>query len=114
MNLSQSFSVTDRYTVEITSCAQNDIAQIWEFIAKDNPRAADSFIRYLEEQIKTLEMFPLRCPSVPENEILGTDYRQLIFGNYRIIVKILHFRVIIMRIFHQARVLDIDILYQES
>ena len=34
-----------------------------------------------EAQIETLERFPERCPLIPENEILGTRYRHLLYGN---------------------------------
>ena len=104
----------NRYTVDITTCAKKDIDDIWDFIARDNPDAANSLVQFLEEQIETLERFPLRCPPVPENEILGTDYRQLLFGNYRIILKILQSRVIIMRIVHQARMLDSSTILQRE
>ena len=79
-------------------------------IAQDNPDAATAFILRLEEQIGTLERYPERCPLVPENDLLGTAYRHLLFGNYRTIFKIVGARVIILRIIHGARLLDTGIL----
>ncbi|MFH0966747.1 MAG: type II toxin-antitoxin system RelE/ParE family toxin, partial [Methanobacteriota archaeon] len=71
---------------------------------------AQSLILHLEEQIDTLETFPFRCSRIPENELLGTDYRHLVYGNYRIVFRIAGFRVIIMRVLHTARMLDTGFL----
>ena len=96
--------------VEITEAAESDITEIWEYIAQDKPDAATAFILRLEEQIGTLEHFPERCPFVPENELLGTAYRHLLYGNYRTIFKIVESRVIIMRVLHGAQLLDTEML----
>ena len=99
-----------KYGVDITATAEADTAAIWDYIAQDNPDAATAFILRLEEQIGTLERYPERCPPVPENDLLGTAYRHLLFGNYRTIFKIIGVRVIILRIIHGARLLDTGIL----
>ena len=99
-----------KYRVDITAAAEADTAAIWDYIAQDNPDAATAFILRLEEQIGTLERYPDRCPPVPENDLLGTAYRHLLFGNYRTIFKIIGVRVIILRIIHGARLLDTGIL----
>ena len=86
------------------------MAEIWEYIAQDKPEAAAAFVLRLEEQIGTLERFPERCPLAPENELLGTAYRHLVYGNYRTIFKIIGSRVIILRVLHGARLLDTGML----
>ena len=84
---------------------------MWDYIARGNPDAATAFILHLEEQMATLERcYPERCPLVPENDLLGTAYRHLLFGNYRTIFKIIGVRVIILRAIHGARLLDTRIL----
>jgi toxin ParE1/3/4 len=102
--------VPKKYRVDITAAAEADTSAIWDYIAQDNLDAATAFILRLEEQIGTLERYPERCPLVPENDILGTAYRHLLFGNYRTIFKIIGARVIILRIIHGARLLDTGIL----
>ncbi|MHC1744989.1 MAG: type II toxin-antitoxin system RelE/ParE family toxin [Syntrophobacteraceae bacterium] len=99
-----------KYRVEITAAAEADTAAIFDSIARDNPDAATAFILRMEEQIETLERYPERCPLVPENDLLGTAYRHLLFGNYRTIFKIIGVRMIILRIIHGARLLDTGIL----
>ena len=82
------------------------MTEICEYIAQNKPEAATTFVLRLEDQIGTLERFPERCPLVPENELLGTAYRHLLYGNYRTIFKIVGSRVIILRVLHGARLLD--------
>ena len=86
------------------------MAEIWEQIAQDKPAATTTFVLQIEEQISTLEDSPERCPLVPENELLGTAYRHLLYGNYRTIFKVIGSRVIILRVLHGARLLDTKIL----
>ncbi len=86
------------------------MAEIWEYIAQDKPEAETAFVLRLEEQVGTLKRFPERCLLLPENELLGADYRHLLYGNYRTIFKIVGSRVIILRVLHGARLLDTGIL----
>ena len=99
-----------RFRVEITPSAEADLAEIWDYIVQDSPANAKTFILALEEQIASLEKFPGRCPSIPENEILGTSYRHLIYGSYRTIFRIAGSRVIILRVIHSSRLLDTSFL----
>lgn len=95
-----------KFKVEITPAAERDIEAVWDYIAQDSPDNASAFIIALEEQIEALEHFPLRCPFIPENAILGTSYRHLLHGNYRTIFRIAGKAVIILRVIHGARLLD--------
>lgn len=95
-----------KYEVRITPTAESDTETIWDFIAEDSPENAARFVSQLEEQIDTLERFPERCPLIPENEVLSSDYRHLVLGNYRIIFRITGTTVFILRIIHGTRLLD--------
>lgn len=95
-----------KFRVSITRVAESDIEQAWSFIAQDSPETADKFIRRLEEQIETLEVFPNRCPLIPENEILGTRYRHMIYGDYRTVFRVAKRTVYVLRVIHGARLLD--------
>ncbi len=99
-----------KFKVDITAAAEADAAEIWDYIAEDKPDAATAFVLRLEEQIHTLEGFPERSPLVPENELLGTAYRHMLYGNYRTIFKIVGSRVIMLRVLHGARLLDTGML----
>lgn len=95
-----------RYQVKITRVAEGDLKEIWDYIAKDSPRDAERFIARIEHQITTLEQYPERCSSVPENEVLGTGYRHILYGDYRTIFRISQKTVYILRIIHGSRLLD--------
>jgi plasmid stabilization system protein ParE len=98
-----------KFRVEITETAQSDIWGIFQYIASDNQTAATSLIKEIERQINSLEIFPLRCPVIPEFFELGVEYRHIIYGHYRTIFKVENSRVIIMRVIHGARLMDLEI-----
>jgi len=102
--------VQKKYRVDLTVTAEADTAAIWDYIAQDNPDAATAFILRLEDQIASLENFPERCPLIPENNLMGTAYCHLLWGNYRTIFKIMDAKVIILRVVHGAHLLDTGIL----
>jgi len=95
-----------KFRVRITRAAERDVEETWNFIADDSPEAAEKFVRRLEEQIETLETFPEMCPLIPENEMLGTRYRHMLYGNYRTVFRIAGKTVYVIRVIHGARLLD--------
>jgi len=103
-----------RFAVSFTRKAEQDIEEIWGFIAEDSPDEATKFVRHLEKQIGTLERFPERCPLISENELLRTRYRQLIYGHYRMIFKISRGTVYLIRVIHAARLLESLILEEDD
>lgn len=94
-----------KYDVQIAPAAERDVEEIWTYIADDSPENATSFIRRLEKQIEELEQFPERCPLIPENELLGTGYRHMLYGAYRTVFRISGNTVLIVRIIHGTRLL---------
>lgn len=95
-----------RFLVKITKTAQADIEEIWSFIAQDSSNAADRFLQELDSQVTTLERFPERSPLIPENTLMGTSYRHLIYCEYRTIFRASGRTVLVLRIIHGARLLD--------
>ena len=67
------------YKILLTWLAQNDLAEIYDYISADSP----------------------------ENALLGTGYRHLVQGNYRIIFRIQGDSGLIMRVIHGARLLQL-------
>jgi toxin ParE1/3/4 len=88
------------YKISITESAQNDIEEIWQYIALDNIETATKFIDRIEKAIFSLESFPERNPLIPEYEILNIDYRQLVYKKYRIIYRISENMIYVLRILH--------------
>ena len=96
-----------KYQVNLSQQAQNDLEQIFYYIADDSINDAANFILQLEEKVYSLELFPDRQPLIPENEFFGTDYRHLIYKKYRIVYRIAGRSVFILRIFHGAKLLNL-------
>ncbi len=97
-----------KYRVDITGTAEADLEEIWILIAADSMENATRFVIELEAKIGTLEQMPNRCPAIPENALLGTEYRQLIIGDYRAIFRVEGSTVYVLRIIHGNRLLDIS------
>lgn len=95
-----------RYRVEITATAENDIQEIWRFLIQENPPAAALLIDSIEQEIDTLESFPMRCALAKDAAPLHPNIRQLFVQRYRVLFRIIGKRVIILRITHTARLID--------
>ena len=91
------------FKVVITEQAVNDLCEIAEFIATDNPDAAVSFGDKLIDHAHKLARFPERGRKVPKfNDPL---LREVIYRSYRIVYKIdpLFREVYVVRFWHSAR-----------
>jgi plasmid stabilization system protein ParE len=110
-SFSRNFGVAKRkYVVDITATAQRDIQYNHDYIARDKPQAADRWARLIEKRIMQLETFPEKFEVIPQAADLGVEYRHAIEGNYRIIYRIEGARVVVIRVFHAARLLDLSML----
>jgi len=93
------------YSVEITSRAERDLADLYEEIAAGRSDAALKWYRGLKDAILSLERQPHRCSVTPESSKL----RHLLYGHkpyiYRVIYRILEKqkRVEVLHIRHGAR-----------
>ena len=76
------------------------------FIAHDGPPNADRFLEELDRQVATLERFPERCAVIPENPLMRTDYRHLVYRGYRTIFRIAGRTILVVRIVHGSRLLE--------
>jgi plasmid stabilization system protein ParE len=97
-----------KFHVEITRTAESDITSIFEYISQDSSDAAGKWVEEVERQIDSLEAFPARCPVIHEAKELEKEYRPLIYGNYRSIFRIQGSKVIIVRVIHGARLLELE------
>lgn len=95
-----------RFAVSFSQKAEEDLEEIWSFIAADNPDNATEFVLNLERQVEGLGRFPERCPLISENDLLRGKYRHLIYGEYRSIFRVTGKTVYIIRIIHSGRLLD--------
>lgn len=92
------------YRIEVTDEADADADDIYEWIARDAPRAAVHWYNGLFDAIDSLSEFPQRCPFAPENAYFDKELRHLLYAqNYRIIFEIRGNVVYVLHIRHAAR-----------
>lgn len=92
-----------RRKVRISPQADRDIDGIADFIRRDNPRRAYSFVKELYERIGVVAERPF---SYPSREDVAAGLRTASQGNYRILFRVEDELVQILRVLHAAR--DID------
>lgn len=87
-------------TFRLSGPAQSDLDDIWLYIAKDNPKAADDFVDSLCETF-------LRLASMPrmgrERRDLAPDVRSLPVEDYLIFYRPIQGGVEVVRVIHGAR-----------
>lgn len=86
--------------VELSAEAEQDLEEIGDHIALDNPERAISFIRELRAKCLDLASFPRGFPFVPRYEAHGVRHR--VHGNYLIFYRVDAGRVVVMHVLHGA------------
>ena len=79
-------------------------AEIAACIEADRPDAARHWVEGLFKAAKSLTVFPRRGRRVPEFN--RPEYRELIYGNYRMIYRVAEQRVNIVTVRHSRRLFD--------
>jgi toxin ParE1/3/4 len=89
--------------VRLLSIAQDDLYEIINFIAADNPTAGEAMAAGIEQILARLSMHP-KLGRVPrEEELRKLGYRYLIKADYLIFYTIERDSVLVHRIIHGAR-----------
>lgn len=95
------------FQVEITSIAESQIEQAYQWYRERNPQFADQWFRGLMNAIATLQEKPRRCSLAIEHEIFPDEVRQLHYGKskslYRILFTIRETTVFILYIQHSSQ-----------
>lgn len=80
--------------------ARQDLFDIGDFIAADNPRRAQSFVLELRAACLELAEAPFRFAQLSGFEAKG--YRRRVFGNYLIIYRVSEEAVVVLRVVSSA------------
>jgi toxin ParE1/3/4 len=88
---------------EISAQAEDDLLEIWNYIARDSDRTADRFLDRLHEKFVTLARNPQTGRARPD---LRPDLRSFPNGAYLILYRVIDGGVEIVRVLHAARNLD--------
>jgi len=87
--------------VHLTAEAEYDLETISDYIARDNPARALSFLHELRSKCLGLAEMPERFPLVPRYEAAGL--RRRVYGNYLIFYRVEREKVVIVHILHGAQ-----------
>lgn len=86
--------------VRLTAEAESDLEGIGDYIARDNPARALSFVRELRAKCLSLGETPMAFPVVPRYE--AHALRRRVHGNYAIFYRVEGKRVGVLHILHGA------------
>jgi addiction module RelE/StbE family toxin len=92
-----------RHKVRYLGTAQGDLLSIVDYIADNNPRAADKMIDRIDNAIDRLTLTPFAGKIPDDDELRNRNYRMLIVGKYLVFYVVKERVVEIHRIIHGAR-----------
>lgn len=81
-------------------------AEIVDYISQDKPSAAENWINTVFSKVESLELSPEMGRIVPEIE--NSQFRELIYGNYRIVYRIEQKQISVLTIRHGMQILPVD------
>ena len=81
-------------------------SEIAEYIARDKPSAAEKWVNTIFSKVEKLRSSPEIGRIVPE--IRNEQFRELIYGNYRIIYRVEKKQISILTIRHGRQILPIS------
>ncbi len=84
----------------VSRAAQSDLQEIVDFIAEDNPRAADRWLTAIASKFKSISKQPMIYPARQE---LGINLRFCTFGAYNIYFQVKSNEILFVRVLHGAR-----------
>ena len=87
--------------VRLTLAAEADLEAIGDWIARDSPSRAITFVAELHDACMTLARLPEGCALVPRYESAGI--RRRVYGNYLIFYRVNVSTVEVLHILHGAR-----------
>jgi plasmid stabilization system protein ParE len=93
------------YSLQILDWAKRDFENIFVYLSRERPSAAAKFVLTFEERIQSLRWLPARFPKIRERFPSRRTYRHILFYPYRVIYRVQHRTVFIMRVMHQAQLL---------
>ena len=82
----------------------SDLESIAEYIAKDSPYYAKSFVEKIVNSVEVIEIFPQAGRRVPESD--DENVREIFYKKYRIIYELEEDRIEILTVFHSSRLLN--------
>ena len=98
------------WTIIWTQSAWNDLEAAADYISKDSPRYATSFVQEVRDAARSLNTLAFRGRVVPEFN--DTNIRELFLKNYRLIYQITAQQIYVLGLIHGAR--DLWVLWKKE
>jgi toxin ParE1/3/4 len=93
-----------QYQVIWTNVAENDLNEIIEYIAWDNPLNALNILKKIRKKVSDLYTLPERGRIIPELKEQGIlQYRELIVSPWRIVYRIAEQKIFILSVMDSRR-----------
>ena len=92
-----------KYRVELLSVAYDDLDEVCDYIALDNPRAAERMLDTIMDALHRLEDFPLSGTPLLDNTLNGYGFRMVVVHPYIAFYRVTGDNVIVYRVLHGAR-----------
>lgn len=89
--------------VRLSAQAEADLEAITDFIAKDNPVRAETFVLEMLQRCEALRQYPYQGRRISE---LDSDFRRLTYRRYTVLYRVLDEFIAIDRVLHGARNID--------
>jgi toxin ParE1/3/4 len=86
--------------VRRTRRSEDDLLDIWAYIAQDNPDAADRLLDDIERTAALLADNPKLGPARPD---IASEFRYFPIGNYLILYRVIVGGIEIVRVIHGGR-----------
>lgn len=92
-----------KYTIRYLGPAQNDLLEIFDYIALDSPGTASKFIDKIDRKIGLLESQPLLGTIPKDQRLKRLGYRILVIDDYLTFYKVKGKTIFIHRVIHGRR-----------
>ena len=93
----------------VSPLAQADLDEIWDYVARDSPAAADRLVAAFQEKFLLLAKQPLLGQT---REELRPGIRSFVVGKYVVYYQLVDDRIRVVRVLHGSR--DIGALFSDS
>ncbi len=74
-----------RYRVEVSPAAAQQINEAFDYIHLRSPQNAKNWLVKFRQQIQTLKTMPHRCGLIRENAVFKKEVRELLYFSHRIL-----------------------------
>jgi addiction module RelE/StbE family toxin len=91
------------YEIRYLPAAQQDLLDIFEYISRDNPEAAEALLAQFDRTLANLTAHPVIGATPKDKRLQRLGYRMVVIGNYLAFYVVKKDVVQIRRVIHSSR-----------